>query len=166
MPGNSRSTIDGSIIAANHSTSSRCVTSCTNLESAKRRWPSETDFCDFQRIARSKAYLLRSRNRATQMALVRYYSTLFQDQLQTPYIADVIERIGGDHYQVGELAHLHCAQFGADAAHRSAMARGRYQRLPRCRPIANPQPHLEQRGFLERADVRTQCHSHTSIERF
>jgi hypothetical protein len=46
------------------------------------------------------------------MPLVRYYSALFQDQLQPPYIGDVVERIGSDHNQVGELAHLHCAQFG------------------------------------------------------
>jgi hypothetical protein len=65
-----------------------------------------------------------SENRATQMALVRHDSALFQDQLQAPYIGDVLERIGGDHNQVGELAHLHCPQFGADAAHLSAMACG------------------------------------------
>ena len=76
------------------------------------------------------------------MALIRYYSALFQDQLQTPHIGDVLERIGPDHNQVGELARLHRSQFGADAAHLSAMARGRYQRLPRRRPVANPQPHL------------------------
>jgi hypothetical protein len=35
------------------------------------------------------------------MPLVRYYSTLFQDQLQAPYIGDVLERIGGDHNQIG-----------------------------------------------------------------
>src|SRR6516164_5384992 len=99
------------------------------------------------------------------MPLVRHYSALFQDQLQAPYIGDVLERIGPDHNQVGELAHLHCAQFGADAAHRSAMSRGRYQRLPRRRAVASPQPHLEQRGVLERADVGAQCHSYTGIER-
>jgi hypothetical protein len=44
-----------------------------------------------------------------QMPLVRYYSALFQDQLQVPYIRDVLERIGGDHNQVGELARLHRA---------------------------------------------------------
>ena len=43
------------------------------------------------------------------MALVRHYSALFQDQLQAPYIGDVLERIGGDHNQVGELARLHRA---------------------------------------------------------
>jgi hypothetical protein len=31
------------------------------------------------------------------MALVRHHSALFQDQLQAPYIGDVLERIGGDH---------------------------------------------------------------------
>ena len=55
------------------------------------------------------------------MAPIRYYSAFFQDQLKTPYIGDVFERIGADHYQVGELAHLHRAEFGADAAHRGAM---------------------------------------------
>jgi hypothetical protein len=44
-----------------------------------------------------------SGNRATQMALVRYYSAFFQDQLQTPHIGDVLERIGPDHNQVGKL---------------------------------------------------------------
>ena len=44
-----------------------------------------------------------SGNRATQMALVRYYSAFFQDQLQTPHIGDVLERIGPDHHQVGKL---------------------------------------------------------------
>jgi hypothetical protein len=34
--------------------------------------------------ARSKAHFLRSWNRSTQMPLVRYYSALFQDQLQAP----------------------------------------------------------------------------------
>src|ERR1700730_10948699 len=91
----------------------------------------------------SQGHFLRSWNRSTQMPLVRYYSALFQDQLQAPYIGDVLERIGGDHNQVGELARLHRSQFGADAAHLSAMARGRYHRLPRRRPVANPQPHLE-----------------------
>ena len=67
------------------------------------------------------------------MPLVRHDAALFEDQLQSPYIGDVLERIGGDHNQVGELAHLYCAQFGADAAYRSAVARGRYQRLPRRR---------------------------------
>ena len=68
------------------------------------------------------------------MALVRHYPAFFQDQLQTPHIGDVLKRIFPDHDQVGELARLHRAQFGADAAHLSAMARGRYQRLPRrCR---------------------------------
>ena len=38
------------------------------------------------------------------MALVRYYSAVFQDQLQTPYIGDVLERVGPDHNQVGKLA--------------------------------------------------------------
>jgi len=61
------------------------------------------------------------------MPLIRYYSALFQHQLQAPYIGYVLERIGGDHNQVGELAHLHRAQLGADAADRSAMARGCYQ---------------------------------------
>jgi hypothetical protein len=70
-----------------------------------------------------------------------------------------------DHNQVGELAHLHGAQVGADAAHLRAVARGRDQRLPRRRAVANPQPHLEQRGVLERADVGAQCHSYTGIER-
>jgi hypothetical protein len=32
--------------------------------------------------------------------------SIFQDQLQAPYIGDVLERIGGDHNQVGELARL------------------------------------------------------------
>ena len=91
------------------------------------------------------------------MSLVRYYSALFQDQLQAPYIGDVLKRIGGDHNKVGELARLHRAKFGADATHRSAMSRGRYQRLPRRRAVANPQPHLEQRGVLERADVGAQA---------
>ena len=45
------------------------------------------------------------------------------------------------------------------------MSRGRYQRLPRRRAVANPQSHLEQRGVLERADVGAQCHSYTGIER-
>ena len=54
------------------------------------------------------------------MALIRYHSGFFQDQLQTPYIGDVFERIGPDHNQVGELAHLHRAQFGADASNRVA----------------------------------------------
>ena len=76
-------------------------------------------------------HFLRSGNRSTQMPLVRYYSAFFQDQLQTPHIGDVLKRIGGDHNQVGDLAHLHRAQFGADAADRSAMARGCYQSLPR-----------------------------------
>src|SRR5215831_7637742 len=105
------------------------------------------------RTARSKTYFLRSWSRSTQMPLVRHDAALFQDQLQEPYIGDVLERIGPDHNQVGELPHLHRAQFGADAAQRSAMARGRYQRLPRRRAVADPQPHLEQRGVLERADV-------------
>ena len=56
------------------------------------------------------------------MPLVRHDAALFQDQLQAPYIGDVLERVGGDHNQVGELVHLHCAQFGADAAHLSATA--------------------------------------------
>ena len=59
------------------------------------------------------------------MPFVRYYSALFQDQLQAAHIGDVLERIGADHNQVGELAHLNRAEFGADAAHRGAMARGR-----------------------------------------
>ena len=67
------------------------------------------------------------------MPLVRHDAALFQDQLQAPYIGDVVKRIRRDHNQVGELARLHCAQFGADAAHRGAMSRGRYQRLPRRR---------------------------------
>src|SRR6516162_6392048 len=50
------------------------------------------------------------------MPLIRHDATLFQDQLQSPYIGDVLKRIGGDHNQVGELAHLHRAQFGAYAA--------------------------------------------------
>src|SRR5262249_31758688 len=99
------------------------------------------------------------------MPLVRYYSALFQDQLQSPYIGDVLKRIGGDHNQVGDLAHLHRAQFGADAADRSAMARGSDQSLPRRGTVTDPQPHLEQRGLLERADVGAQCHSYTGIER-
>jgi hypothetical protein len=37
------------------------------------------------------------------MALIRYYSAFFQDQLQTPHIGDVLERIGPDHNKVGEL---------------------------------------------------------------
>src|SRR5215831_17234099 len=91
------------------------------------------------RTARSKTYFLRSWNRSTQMPLVRHDAALFQHQLQAPYIGDVLERIGGDHNQVGdELAQLHCAQFDADAAHLSAMARGRYQLLPRRRAVANP----------------------------
>ena len=56
-----------------------------------------------------KRHFLRSWNRSTQMPLVRYYSALFQDQLQAPYIGDVLQRIGGDHNQVGELARLHRA---------------------------------------------------------
>ena len=114
----------------------------------------------------SQGLLLRSWNRATHMALIRYYSAFFQDQLQTPHIGDVLERIGPDHNQVGELAHLHRAQFGPDAAHFSAMARGRYQRPPRRRAVANPQPHLEKRGVLERTDVRAQRHSYTGINCF
>jgi hypothetical protein len=47
------------------------------------------------------------------MPLVRYDAALFQDQLQAPYIGNVLERIVADHNQVGELARLHCAQFGA-----------------------------------------------------
>src|SRR6516165_1510412 len=113
----------------------------------------------------SGEFVANSGNRVTQMALVRYYSAFFQDQLQAPYIGDVLERIGGDHNQVGELAHLHRAQLGPDAAHRSAMARGCYQRLPRCGAVADPEPHLKQRGLLERADVGAQCHSYTGIER-
>ena len=58
---------------------------------------------------RSKAYFLRLWNRSTQMPLVRHYSAIFQDQLQAPYIGDVIERIVGDHNQVSELARLHRA---------------------------------------------------------
>src|SRR5262249_53533870 len=46
-----------------------------------------------------------------------------------------------------------------------AMACGCYQRLPRRRTVADPQPHLEQRGVLERPDVGAQCHSYTGIER-
>jgi hypothetical protein len=34
------------------------------------------------------------------MPLVRHYSAIFQDQLQAPYVGDVIERIVGDHNQV------------------------------------------------------------------
>ena len=90
-----------------------------------------------------KAASFRSWNRTTYVALVRYHSALFQDQLQTPYVGDVLERIGADHNQVGELAHLHSAQLGANAAHRSGMARSRYQRLPWRRAVANPQPHLK-----------------------
>ena len=37
-------------------------------------------------------------------------SAFFQDQLQMPHIGDVLERIGPDHNQVGELAHLHRVQ--------------------------------------------------------
>ena len=59
------------------------------------------------------------------MALVRYHSALFQDQLQLPHIGDVLERIGADHDQVGELAHLHRAQFGADAGSRAVLDRRR-----------------------------------------
>ena len=62
------------------------------------------------------------------MALVRYYSAFFQDQLQTPHIGDVVERIGRDHDQVGKLPRLHCAQFSADTAYFSAVAGGRQQR--------------------------------------
>jgi hypothetical protein len=87
-----------------------------------------------------KAATFRSWNRATYVALVRYHAALFQDQLQTPHVGDVLERIGADHNQVGELAHLHSAQFGADAAHRGGMARSRYQRLPWRRAVTNPQP--------------------------
>ena len=61
-------------------------------------------------------------NRVTQMSLVGYYSAFFQDPLPTPHISNVHERIGPDHNQVGKLALLHCAQFGADAAHLSATA--------------------------------------------
>src|SRR6516165_4659955 len=71
-----------------------------------------------------KAATFRSWNRTTYVALVRYQSPLFQDQLQTPHVGDVLERIGADNNQVGELAHLHRAQFGADAAYRGGMARG------------------------------------------
>ena len=46
------------------------------------------------------------------------------------------------------------------------MAGGRYQRLPRRSAVANPQSHLEQRGFLERPNVRAQCHAPTGIKRF
>jgi hypothetical protein len=38
------------------------------------------------------------------------------------------------------------------------MARGRYQRLPRRRAAANPQPHLEQRGVLEVFETRRRAH--------
>jgi hypothetical protein len=41
----------------------------------------------------SQGHFLRSWYRSTQMPLVRYYSALFQDQLQAPYIGDVLERI-------------------------------------------------------------------------
>ena len=44
--------------------------------------------------------------------------------------------------------------------------RGRYQRPPGRRAVANPQPHLEKRGVLERTDVRAQRHSYTGIKRF
>ena len=82
------------------------------------------------------------------MALIRYYSAFFQDQLQTPHVGDVLERIGADHNQVGELAHLHSAQFGADAAHRGGMARSRYQRLPWRRAVANFSCGIATRGEL------------------
>src|SRR5215469_12797000 len=94
----------------------------------------------FQKTVRLKARFLWLWNRSTQMPLVRHDAALFQDQLQTPDIGDVLERIGPDHNQVGELARLHRAQFGGDAAHLSAMARGRYQRLPRRRPVATHSP--------------------------
>ena len=70
----------------------------------------------------SGEFVANSGNRVTQMALVRYYSAFFQDPLPTPHISNVHERIGPDHNQVGKLARLHCAQFGADAAHLSATA--------------------------------------------
>src|SRR5580704_18749487 len=68
-------------------------------------------FCGLLLLENSsvKSALPRSWDRSTQMPLVRYYSALFQDQLQAPYIGDVLERIGGDHNQVGELACLHRA---------------------------------------------------------
>src|SRR5215469_14511165 len=99
------------------------------------------------------------------MALIRDYPALFENELEVPHMGDVVERIAPYHYQVGKLAHLDRAQFGADAAQLCAMARGRQQRLPRGRAGADPQPHLQQRGFLERANVGTQSHAHTGIER-
>ena len=53
--------------------------------------------------ARSKWHFLRSGNRATQIALVRYYSAFFQDQLETPQIGDVLKRLGPDHNQAASL---------------------------------------------------------------
>ena len=50
-----------------------------------------------------KSAFLRLWNRSTQMSLVRHDAALFQDQLQSPYVGDVLERIGPDHNQVGKL---------------------------------------------------------------
>jgi hypothetical protein len=63
-------------------------------------------------------------SRTARMPFIRDYPALLQDQLQVSHIGDVLERIGADYNQVGELAHLHRSKFGIDTAHGGAVARG------------------------------------------
>jgi peptide/nickel transport system substrate-binding protein len=84
------------------------------------------------------------------MPLVRYDAALFQDQLQAPHIGDVLKRIGADHNQVGELAHLHILGTGPFVF--GEHVKGQYWRGARWEKYFQPcKPYLD--GY--RADFMT-----------
>ena len=75
-----------------------------------------------------------------------------------------VQRVRAHHDQVGEFTDFNCAQIIARTAHCRAMFRRREQGLPWRGTILHPQPHFQQPGILQRANVRAQRQLHASVE--
>src|SRR5262249_14991554 len=96
---------------------------------------------------------------------VRDQAALLEYETQLSEVRDVLERIGVDDDEIGELARLDGSELVADAAELGSVPRSGEQSLPRCRSVLHPQAQPAHRPLLRRPDVRPQPHPHARRER-
>ena len=86
-------------------------------------------------------------------AFVRNNPALLEDQKQAAQVVDVVEGIGLDDNQIRQLADLHGAKVGRDAAQGRGMPGGGQEGLPGGGAVLNPQAHFEPGCLFERPNI-------------
>src|SRR5262245_14107954 len=92
-------------------------------------------------------------------------AAVLEDEHERAKIVDIVERIFSNHEQIGPLAPFHGPDLITDATGFRGVLGGGLKGLPRRSPAFHPQPEFQKRALTYRADVGTERHLDTSLER-